>query len=1081
MNPGYCSRVQDFVVGRVGYGHVKFIGETDVRCLDLDSIVKFNRCEVVVYEDDSSKPLVGEGLNKPAEVTLLLKAKSLNNLTEDHLREIVGKLKCKTESQGAEFISFDPIQGEWKFLVQHFSRFGLGEEDEEDIPMDDVSEEVQEPAGMNGSEASDVDEETVSVNGTLLSHSLPAHLGLDPVRMKDLRMLLFSAKEDEVEDLSGILSHDSPPFAKESSKSPLHHSSRKTVRKMNTPHIRKTPLALIEYHPGSFSSNSPGAILMAQQNKGWHLTAPKSEGFVLDLKDKTPVTGSHSRYIVDAALFMGRSFRVGWGPNGMLVHSGMPVGSADSGIVLSSVINVEKVAIDKVTRDESNKVRAELSDLCFSSPLNLHKDLNHETKKLELGTFGLKLQKLVCNRLTLPDICRRYIDIIERQLEVPTLSSASRILLMHQVLVWELIKVLFSSRKMGGQVKPLEDDEEDMLPDGRESYPDVDQEALPLIRRAEFSYWLQESVYHRVQEEVSSLDESSDLEHILLLLTGRQLDAAVELAASRGDVRLSCLLSEAGGSPANRADIAHQLDLWRKNGLDFSFIEEDRVRLLELLAGNIHGALQGVKIDWKRFLGLLMWYQLPPDISLPVVFNTYQKLLNEGNAPYPVPVYIDEGPIEDANNWVVNDRFDLAYYLMLLHARQENDFGALKTMFSAFASTNDPLDYHMIWHQRAVLEAIGTFSSNDLHVLDMAFVSQLLCLGQCHWAIYVVLHMPHREDYPYLQATVIREILFQYSEVWSTQESQWEFIENLGIPSAWLHEALVSWFLEAVISCRLVNYVLPFSEPSMIMFFEFLSCMFPVSFETAYLHYINNTWNVAYMNLLLLLKLRCDSIMVFLLLLMIIIPEFSLMGFSSPTPLSFSLPIVQAIYFSYIGDLPKALDHFLECGIWQRAHSIFMISVAHSLFLSGKHSDIWRLATSMEDYKSEIEDWDLGAGIYISFYLLRSSMQDDSNTMTELDTLENKNDACSDFIGRLNKSLAVWSSKLSVDARVVYSKMAEEICSLLLSDSGEGSTGEAQLNCFDTVFRGAMPEDLRSYHLQDAVSLFTCYLSEIAQ
>ncbi|KAI3455258.1 hypothetical protein Pfo_011921 [Paulownia fortunei] len=978
VNPGYCSRVQDFVVGRVGYGCIKFIGETDVRCLDLDCIVKFNRCEVVVYEDDSSKPVVGQGLNKPAEVTLLLQAKSFNNLTEDQLREIVGKLKCKTESQGAQFISFDPVHGEWKFLVQHFSRFGLGEEDEEDIPMDDVSPEAQDPADMNDSVVSDVDEETASANRTLLSHSLPAHLGLDPVRMNDLRMLLFPAEEDQVEGLSSMLSHDNPPFAKESSRSPLNQSSRKTVHKTNTPLIRKTPLAIKEYNPGSFSSSSPGAIFMAQQKKGLHLTTAKSEGFELELKKKTPVTGSHSQNIVDAALFMGRSFRVGWGPNGVLVHSGMPVGSDDSQIVLSSVINLEKVAIDKVTRDESNKVREELTDFCFRSPLNLHKELSHEIKKVDLGTFELKLQKLVCNRLTLPDICGRYIDIIERQLEVPSLSSASRVLLMHQVLVWELIKVLFSSRKMFGKLKHVEDDEEDMIPDGRESYPDVDQEALPLIRRAEFSYWLQESVYHRVQEEVSSLDELSDLEHIFLLLTGRQLDAAVEVAASRGDVRLSCLLSQAGGSTANRADIAHQLDLWRKNGLDFSFIEKDRVRLLELLAGNIHGALHGVKIDWKRFLGLLMWYQLPPDISLPVVFNTYQKLLNEGNAPYPVPVYIDEGPIEDASNWVVNGRFDLAYYLMLLHARQENDFGALKIMFSAFASTNDPLDYHMIWHQRAVLEAIGTFSSNDLHVLDMAFVSQLLCLGQCHWAIYVVLHMPHREDYPYLQTTVIREILFQYCEVWSTQDSQWEFIENLGIPSTWLHEAL-------------------------------------------------------------------------------------------------------AIYFSYTGDLPKALHHFLESANWQRAHSVFLTSVAHSLFLSAKHSEIWRLATSMEDYKSEIEDWDLGAGIYISFYLLRSSFQEDSNTMTELDTLENKNDACADFIGRLNKSLAVWGSKLSVDARVVYSKMAEELCSLLLSDSGEGSTGEVQLSCFDTVFRAPMPEDLRSYHLQDAVSLFTSCLSEMAQ
>ena len=113
-------------------------------------------------------------------------------------------------------------------------------------------------------------------------------------------------------------------------------------------------------------------------------------------------------------------------------------------------------------------------------------------------------------------------------------------------------------------------------------------------------------------------------------------------------------------------------------------------------------------------------------------------------------------------------------------------------MFSTFASTNDPLDYHMIWHQRAVLEAVGTFSSDDLHILDMGLVSQLLCLGQCHWAIYVVLHIPHHKDYPYLQAMLIREILFQYCEDWSSDDSQRQFIQDLGVPSAWMHEALVS-------------------------------------------------------------------------------------------------------------------------------------------------------------------------------------------------------------------------------------------------------------------------------------------------
>lgn len=38
----------------------------------------------------------------------------------------------------------------------------------------------------------------------------------------------------------------------------------------------------------------------------------------------------------------------------------------------------------------------------------------------------------------------------------------------------------------------------------------------------------------------------------------------------------------------------------------------------------------------------------------------------------------------------------------------------------------------------------------------------------------------------------------------------------------------------------------------------------------------------------------------------------------------------------------------------------------------------------MEDHKSEIENWELGAGIYISFYLMRNSLQDDTNAMTEL-------------------------------------------------------------------------------------------------
>lgn len=58
--------------------------------------------------------------------------------------------------------------------------------------------------------------------------------------------------------------------------------------------------------------------------------------------------------------------------------------------------------------------------------------------------------------------------------------------------------------------------------------------------------------------------------------------------------------------------------------------------------------------------------------------------------------------------------------------------------------------------------------------------------------------------------------------------------------------------------------------------------------------------------------------------------------------------------------------------------------------------------------------------------------------------------------------------------------MASEICDLLLSAVGEGATRNEQFSCFDTALSAPIPEDLRSGHLQDAVYLFTSYLSEIA-
>lgn len=123
-NPGFCCRVKDFVVGRNDYGWVKFHGETNVVRLNLDSLVEFNYREVIVYADEDEKPPVGQGLNKSAEVTLL-NVKCVDKTGKEYtsgkmVEKYIEKLKQVAQKQGAEFVSYDPVKGEWKFCVQHF-------------------------------------------------------------------------------------------------------------------------------------------------------------------------------------------------------------------------------------------------------------------------------------------------------------------------------------------------------------------------------------------------------------------------------------------------------------------------------------------------------------------------------------------------------------------------------------------------------------------------------------------------------------------------------------------------------------------------------------------------------------------------------------------------------------------------------------------------------------------------------------------------------------------------------------------------------------------------------------------------
>ncbi|KAF7634524.1 Peptidase S59 domain-containing protein [Meloidogyne graminicola] len=141
---GVCIIEGGLTIGRLGYGSVFWKGPLELtEPLDLDEIVHFRNKEVIVYPDESKKPEIGFGLNKPAEVSLdnvwPIDSKTKMPIKDaDELRKMNfrGKLERLCLRMDANFCDYLPATGTWQFQVQHFSKYGFQEEEDEDIEVD---------------------------------------------------------------------------------------------------------------------------------------------------------------------------------------------------------------------------------------------------------------------------------------------------------------------------------------------------------------------------------------------------------------------------------------------------------------------------------------------------------------------------------------------------------------------------------------------------------------------------------------------------------------------------------------------------------------------------------------------------------------------------------------------------------------------------------------------------------------------------------------------------------------------------------------------------------------------------------
>ncbi|XP_054829364.1 nuclear pore complex protein Nup98-Nup96 isoform X2 [Eublepharis macularius] len=765
-----------------------------------------------------------------------------------------GRLEAVSRKQGAQFKEYRPETGSWVFKVAHFSKYGLQDSDEEEeehpskveakklktapapppgqpqqvalsgklvlssqspeveqlgkaVELDSDMADVTEAAPEFSAEESLAEEQELVPASTHIASSLE-------INPHTLQIMKASLLVDE-EDLDLILDHgfgrqltpvDSPQ-AICSPRLPISSLSRGQRSRPAVGGLLQSRLS-----SGSFllpatslqegRSRRTSLLSVAPPVPPWPTLSPLASAFTVpssapDIPLKVvgirrqpglvplekSVAYGKGKLLMDMALFMGRSFRAGWGPNWTLAHSGEQLSSSSDladnpdvsmeyGFLPAPVapkqlsespfkVHIEKLSLEGKTADGDQRL--------YLVPLEIK--LKHSTVHMDEP----------CPLLTPNPGVTAIHEYAGCAREASGDPEETEAVVKHWCLVWTLCEALW------GHLKELE------------AHLDEPTEYIvALERRKAFSQWLSQAASERIEDEVSLSQHDSPAEAVFSYLTGKRISEACGLAQQSGDHRLALLLSQLVGSQEVRELLAMQLADWHQLQAD-GFIQEERLRIFALLAGKPVWHLSEKRsinvcsqLDWKRALGIHLWYLLPSTAPLSQALGLYEAAFQDSSAcdKYacsPLPPYLEgSGHVAEEGD-SQHSLQDVCFHLLKLYSDRCYD---LHELLDPRSITADPLDYRLSWHLWEVLRALNYthLSEQCQGVLNASYAAQLEREGLWEWAVFVLLHTPHAHT----RERAVRELLNRHCLLLETPES-WAkeafLMERLCVPPEWIYEA----------------------------------------------------------------------------------------------------------------------------------------------------------------------------------------------------------------------------------------------------------------------------------------------------
>ncbi|KAL9653044.1 hypothetical protein ABK040_015558 [Willaertia magna] len=752
MNSSQLQKVRDFVVGREGYGEIKFLGDTDVRGLDLDIIVTIEESYVEVYNEndfpEEIKPPVGVQLNKPSIITLYniyprqTDSKSLEKFEK--------KLMATNKKSDSTFIHYS--NGEWVFKVEHYTKYGLDEDSDEEIEeipepitnqptstkygiMEDESSEDNEPEVeiQEESEQEQMEEDEEIIEDTTRRGFLPRILQLDPKKMYKMKETLLQDEEVAEEQVE----------TRKTKKSRLQDLTKPQVSDSFS-FVRKDMKENILYR--SRNGLSGFAINPVPSN----IKGNKEEEKVND----NPLSS------------LRRSFRVGFLPNGQIITPQFIRNDSArvSNLLISEIVNKEDSTVD----EETEKIHLPQK---YESKLHL---VFHNCDAILEDSSNVVHFRLKKNCFT--ELMKQYLDLTKENQEEIKNNSKLTFKYKEKALyrehyeesVWKLMLILF------GEIET-----------------DFNIYAIDIARKRQLSLWLKEYI---PVENIIETEKPSLLRKIYLLLTAGRVAESAQLALENKDIRLSSIISQSSSNFEIQKDLQKQLILWRQNK---TVIDPERLRIYQLLAGEVDDS----SLTWLQCLGLHMWYKCRPDQTINEVVRSYIDYFETLRSTKP---YASLYPSQTLSTVYL----DLRYHLIRIYcSNKENNsvFGPidLHNVLKPYTYSDDLLECQLSWHIYGILRKIVGDSQVLSHIIHTNYALQLELAGYWQWSIFVlqflesqptytvhngnnvIITQQLKHVYKMNRENSIREVLFKNFQI----ENE-EFVRNtLAINEKWINEA----------------------------------------------------------------------------------------------------------------------------------------------------------------------------------------------------------------------------------------------------------------------------------------------------